>query len=466
MKAKADKARIAAAEVLCDVFLQDAFSNESLEKNQSISSLRKEERAFATAMVYGCLTYRIPIDFILAKQSDRKLEKIDPLVLIILRMGVWQICYSYAVPKFAAVDESVKLCRYFRRPRSAAFVNAILRRIDPGAITWRTKDKGIELGLGNELFGLFKKWFGDEEAIPIAESFLKNHFDICLRVNRKYTDPERLSRSLASEGAKIKPARYFSHALYLDLGEKRMEEFESFKDGLFMVQEEAAQAVGLVSHAEEKKILLDLCAAPGGKSCDLAERMPPEARLIAIDISERRLDLARENAKRLRLDLDFFVADAADSDFSRRLLASYPFLKNGADLLLVDVPCSGLGLLARKPELRWRVGYEDLKRFPPIQRQLLENAAGLCAKGGEIVYSTCTLNPAENHELVQSFLAGKKGEQFSLLPIKNRLPDSLIADLQANRYTSSLLEENFLLFRPDVSGGDGFFIAVLKKKGD
>lgn len=457
-------ARLAAIKALHEIIGEGAFSNEVLESSADFARLNQQERAFATALVYGTLNRKISIDKIIADHSSRPIEKIDPLVMNILRLGVWQLVYAYAVPEFAAVDESVKLTRALGRKSSSGFVNGILRNIKPEEIAWRTKDKGIELGLGNELFGMFKKWYGSEIAEDIGNYFLRDDFDISIRLNPTKISKKSLKESLIEEGVLVEDGNYFPNALRIKVQDKRLNELRAFQDGLFMVQEEAAQSVGHISGAEQAGILVDLCSAPGGKSCDLAERMPEGAKLLAMDINEDRLQLAKDNAQRLGLAMDFFVADASSDDYQALLKDKFPWLEDGADLILLDVPCSGLGLLARKPELRWRMGYEDIQRFPPLQKKMLELASKLLKPEGRLVYSTCTLNPEENQNLVRNFLSSELGQAFELEKLREKLPHKLVTYLDQDDQTKALLNEGFVLFRPDLVGGDGFFISSLVYK--
>lgn len=464
--AKVDPARLAALKAVHQVIQQEAFSNEVIEKSADFKQLDPQERAFASALVYGALNRRLALDKIIADQASRPLNKINPLVLNILRLGVWQLLYSYSVPTFAAVDETVKLCAASGRKSAKPFVNAVLRNIEPEKIRWRTKDKGIELGLGNELFGLFRKWYGEPVAIDLGNYFLRDDFDLSLRVNTRKTGSAELKQKLESEGALVEEGHYFPAALRLKVQDLRLDELASFQQGLFMVQAEAAQAVGAVSLAEDCRSIIDLCAAPGGKSCDIAMRMPPGARLLALDLSPERLELAKVNAERLGFKLDFASQDATDPAYPTKLKQRYGYLAQGADLILLDVPCSGLGLLARKPELRWRVGYEDLLRFPPLQREMLRLAAQMTRPGSRLIYSTCTLNPAENDELVAEFLAGPEGQVFVREDIRPRLPRKLLHTLEEDANLAELLAQGYLLFRPDITGGDGFFICSLLRSAD
>ncbi|MDD7401746.1 MAG: transcription antitermination factor NusB [Eubacteriales bacterium] len=460
-----DPARILACQVLYQVLEEGAFSNEALDQGLQTSNLGSQDRSFATALVYGCLGRVRALDKLLAMHSARPLDKIEGRVLTILRMGLWQILYAYSVPAFAAVDESVKLCQFFGMNRAKGFVNAILRKIDPDKIQWKKKDQGLALGLGNELFGLFRTWYGEETALDLGNYFLSSDFPLTVRVNPRKSSPERLTAKLGQEGYQVSPGLYLDSALRLDVGSCRLDQLPSFQAGHFMVQSEPAQMVGALSGAEEARSILDLCAAPGGKTCDLAERSQPGTFVLGLDLLADRLETARINAQRLGLPLHFWQGDATDPHLGQRIQEAFPDFPGQADLILLDVPCSGLGLLARKPELRLRVGYEDLKRFPPLQMAMLMNAHRLCRPGGRVIYSTCTLNPAENQDLVQAFLASEAGQDFSLEDLRGRLPERLAQVLVQDPPSQALLDQGFLLFRPDLTQTDGFFLCLLRKKG-
>lgn len=463
-KSSADPARVLACQVLYQVLEEGAFSNEALDQGLQACDLPAQDRSFATALVYGTLGRVRALDQVLLPYSSRPLEKIEARVLTILRLALWQMLYAYSVPAFAAVDEAVKLCHHFGLARAAGFVNAVLRQVDPEQIHWKKKDKGLELGLGNELFGLFRSWYGEGQALDLAQYFLSADFPLTVRVNPQKTNPQALTQDLEGEGYKARPGLYLDSALRLELGLCRLDQLKTFQMGHFMVQSEPAQMVGALSGAEEATSILDLCAAPGGKTCDLAERSPAGSFVLGLDLLEDRLVTARKNAQRLGLPLHFLQADARDPQIGQRIQEAFPQFTGQADLLLLDVPCSGLGLLARKPELRLRIGYEDLKRFPPLQLAMLANASPLCRPGGRVIYSTCTLNPAENQDLVRAFLQSQEGQAFELEPLQAKIPPRLAKCLATDPASQDLLDQDFLLFRPDLTQTDGFFLCLLRKK--
>lgn len=462
-KARApEPARLLAYHVLREVTEEGAFSNQSLSQHLLLTDLNQQSRAFATALVYGTLSRLSAIDYQLRKYLEKPLESYDPEVIACLRLGAWQIFYSYSVPKAAAVDESVKLCRHIRKSSASSLVNAVLRRLPQGEPEFPKAQLGVSLGLGNELFGLFKSWFGEKEALEIARACLKEEKAITLRPNRRKGGQAACLRSLKSQGCDVREGFMLPESISLIRSPLRIDELEAYKQGLFMVQDEAAQLCGALAPLRRAQLILDLCAAPGGKTCDLAERMPETAEIWGFDRSEERLQRARENAERLGLKIHFEVLDSSAVDLSQELrqILSQAAL---ADFVLCDVPCSGLGLLGRKPEIRQRISYEDLKRFPPIQMQILERGAELVKPGAYLMYATCTLNPAENEELVRAFLASAQGQSYRSVLRRQNIPAGVLRLLEEDSASCELLNEGFLSLRPDLLPCDGFFIALLQR---
>lgn len=467
-KQRPDPARLCAARVLADVVLEHAFSNESLDRHLRSADLTREEAAFATALTYGTLSRYPALDLQLNKLLEKKLDSLDVWVGICLRLGAWQILYSYATPASAAVNESVKLCRYFGKESATGLVNAVLRKLDrariEGKITFRSKEIGPSLGLSTELFGLFRKWYGEEAAVSIGRAFLDDDVWLTLRVNPRQGSVEELRAAFLGNGAEVENGRYLPGALRIKGGERHLDELEAYRTGLFMVQDEAAQLCGVLSGCEKAKEIIDVCAAPGGKTCDFAERSPDGARILAMDLNMERLQKLKQNAERLGLHITCLERDASQSDLAQNLRAEGLLSAEGADFVLADVPCSGLGLLRRKAEIRLRMSYEELLRFPPLQQKILETAASLVRVGGHLMYSTCTLNPQENENLVRSFLSSQAGRNFRIKPLSGKLPPKLRADLSKEESSRRLLEEGFILLRPDLVSLDGFFIALMEKE--
>lgn len=426
-------------EMLYDVFEKEGFSNLVLKEYESTG--------FVSAMFYGTIQRSVTIDFILGNVCKADVTKMDPVTRTIMRMGAWQILFSDKVPPFASVSTSVDLCKELR-PQSASFVNAILRKLireNPSVDTFRPD---IRVSLKSEIFGILKKSYGRERAVLIGEALLKRP-GICIRPNTLKTDRESLKKILISEGVKVKDSDLVQGALKIEGTD--ISSLQSFRDGLFFVQNEAAQIASIIADPQEGTDILDCCAAPGGKSTHMAELTDDKARILSLDINESRLDLIKDNYRRLGISsVDTMCADSTDL---RSALGQMRF-----DLVLCDVPCSGLGLMARKPDIRLTISYDRISELLPRQRLILQNASAYVRPGGVLCYCTCTLNRAENEETIQEFL--KDHADFVASDITCNLPSTLIMD--ENREKDA--HNGMLTLYPDIDGCDGFFICRLERR--
>lgn len=457
--------RLMACRVLYEVYEKGTFSNETLLRHLRFSGLEAQQRAFVRALVYGTLTRTLTVDWRLDSASSRPIRNLDPWVRTILRLGCWQLDYAYAVPPHAACHEAGQLCRYFGKEWAVSYVNAVLRHLSQTPPAFHRKDEPLRLGLKPEMYGCLKKWYGEEAAQAIAEEFLQEEDFLSIRANRRKIAPDQLMEELLKEGAQVEKSPYLENSLRVRPGGKPMTEWHSFQKGQWIVQGEPAQVCGyLFGNPSSSQTVVDLCAAPGGKTTDLGERLPAGSHLVAVDVSGERLNKCRENSQRLGISMTYVEADATQESFQNQLRCQTGIGTGESDFVLADVPCSGLGLMGRKPEIRLRMGYEDLERFLPIQQAILRQGSRLVRPGGRLLYSTCTLNPAENQEQIKAFLQSPEGRAFRISPLMERLPEPLSRVIQQELYCCSLLQEGFLLFRPDVTRTEGFFIAELHRR--
>lgn len=455
-----DPARLLVVQVLYAVNVQGAYSQQALDQALQAADLGAQERAFATAVIYGSLSYQTALDAQLERFGSLPLAKLSPWIVQVLRSGLWQLAYAFSVPASAAVDEAVKLARYFEGERATGYVNGLLRRLSKETMHFAKRHEGIALGLGNELYGMFKSWFG-EEAHGLVSAMNRAPEGLGLRVNPKKGSRESCQARLADEGIFCQPSRFLETALRCQFQGRSPAQLASFQAGEFFLQDEAAQLAVALLAPEGHGPVIDLCAAPGGKVAAMAERMGEGAYLLANDLQMARLEQLHENIERLGLaTVRVMQGDASSEDFHARIKAQghpahYAYV-------LADVPCSGLGLLRRKPEIRHRMGYQEVKRFLPLQAALFDRAAELTAPGGFLMYSTCTLNPAENQEQLAAFLARHPEMQaVDLRPRLAALPVSSL--LQEDEW--ALAAAGQLTLRPDRHDCDGFFIALLQKGG-
>ncbi|MEA4888421.1 MAG: 16S rRNA (cytosine(967)-C(5))-methyltransferase RsmB [Clostridiaceae bacterium] len=450
-KRSADQARLAAARILQAVLEEGAYANLSsavILNNHRLSPL---DRRFASALVYGTLSRITTIDWLLGKVSRRPLPKLDPWVRTLLRMGVWQLYWGRSIPAPAAIDESVRLAGERGNQAAPGYVNALLRQLAREPVAIPENNWPVRTGLPSELFGYLRKWYGQPEALALAETFLQDDSRITVRANLLRITAEQLTAVLQADGVDAARGLYCPEAVSLDLQGRPLDRLAAYRDGLMTAQDEAAMLVGRVADPRQGWQIVDLCAAPGGKTCHLAERTANRSPILALDIHPERLKLVDEHAKRLGLTaISCLTADASADDPDDRIAA--------ADLVLADVPCSGLGLLGRKPEIRLHMNHERILDLYPLQAAILRRAAALTKPGGILIYSTCTINPAENIERIHAFLQEQAG-LFRLEPIDDKIPAALL------QYPD-LAEEaaaGWLQILPHRHKLDGFFIARLKR---
>ena len=404
--------------------------------------LDARDMALAQKIVNGVLQNSYLLDYRVEVYSGRKASALQPQVLDILRISVYQLMFLERVPPHAAVSEGVELAKR-RAPRAAGLVNAVLRRAAEG------RDKPIKIDAPDEntrLSVLYShpKWFVEEltarfgaarcEAILAADNAEPA---ILAQVNTLRTSTAELAELMRSEGAEVRPCGLLENALYISSAGD-LTRLESFKTGLFYVQDAAARLAVSAAGVRPGDTVLDLCAAPGGKSFAAAVDMGGQGTIRAFDIHEKKLDLIRRGAARLGIgNIQAAPGDAGVFD---------PALEGAGDAVIADVPCSGLGVIRKKPEIRYKKS-EELSRLPELQLRILKNAARYVKPGGVLLYSTCTVRKCENEDVAEAFLR----ENHGFAPESFTLPEPLG---QCGGMRTIL---------PDEAGTDGFFICKLRK---
>ena len=426
---------------LYEFFENEAFSNLVIRNH--------ETSGFVSALFYGTITYVYTIDFLIKHICKTDCSDMDPSTRTVIRMGAWQILFSEKVPPFAACNTSVELIKEVH-PQSSSFVNGVLRKLvsEKDNISIDSFKPEIRTSLKPEIFGVLKKSYGKDRALSIGEALLRSP-RISVRPNRMKISADDLIDTFRKEGVNAVRSSVIDDALIIEGA--NIERLQSFKDGLFFVQNEAAQMASVVASPDEGMKILDTCAAPGGKSTHLAELTNDKADILSLDINESRLKLIDDNSRRLGLKSVHTMK--ADSTDLKSTLGDRSF-----DLVLCDVPCSGLGLMARKPDIRLTITYDRINELLPKQKTILTNSSIYVRPGGVLVYSTCTLNKAENEETIQYFLEHNK--DFVTCDITDRLPKSLIMD--NDRIESA--RNGMLTLYPDIDGCDGFFICRMERR--
>lgn len=416
------------------------YLNLSLNSHM-VDSLSKKDRALLTALLYKTVEKKLTYDYYISAVSKRSVDKITPEALDAIRLGVCALLDMNSIPDHAAVNEAVRL---IKRPSERSFVNGVLRGVarQKQALPLPDKKKNapryysvyysIPLPTVKYMISLL----GEESAVGFFESVNSTDFTTSLTVNTQKISVGDFIEKLTLAGQKAKKSELSSLGVIVE-GSLDPKEIDGFSEGEFFVQDEASALSALTLGAEQGQLIIDACSAPGGKSFALAILSGDGAQIRSFDIHESKISLIESGAK--RLGLNSVVAecrDATDPDAS---------LFEKADRVLCDVPCSGLGVLWKKPDLRYRV-MEGRESLPSLQKKILSESASYVASGGTLVYSTCTLRPEENEAVVRDFLASHP--EFSLEPFAFGVLSAV---------------EGMLTTYPHLHGMDGFFVAKMRR---
>ena len=444
-------ARELALNVLTRVEKEGAYSNLELNAALQRTRLSKEETGLATELVYGTIAHLNTLDYFLGWFVAKGVDKLEPWVRSLLRMSLYQIVYLDRIPQHAVVNEAVNLAKRKGHQGISGMVNGVLRNV------LRKKDelvisdqmpavKRISLQHSHPEW-LVDRWvqqYGEEVAERICAANNEPP-SVSVRVNQTMISREAMLQEMEAEGLEAVPSLLTEEGIIVKSG-GNMALTSWYQDGQISVQDESSMLVGSAVHPEPHMKVLDCCAAPGGKTAHLAELMKDQGVIIANDIHAHKEKLIRDQAERLGLDVIQTVhGDAAE------LASKYP--PASFDRILLDAPCSGLGVIRRKPDLKWAKRPEDIEQIAQLQSELLETVSGLLKVGGILVYSTCTIEPEENDRLIERFLA--KHTNFAL---PSEEPASWAALKQA-----ALSRGGGVQILPQHFHSDGFYIARLQR---
>lgn len=433
-------ARLTVAKLLLKMESNGSYSNILLDSALSESGLSERDKAFAAALFYGVTERKMTLDYIIQQYSRMHFKELETEVVVVLRMGIYQIMYT-SVPESAAVNESVKLCKKLKLFSAQGFVNGLLRTFlrREKAVSYVGLDTAERLSIQYSapiwLARKLSAEYGEENAVKCLKASLGAP-PLYARVNTAKISPEDLVKSLKSDGIKASVFKRLPACVKLEkTGD--LERSEAFRSGYFHVQDVSSQLCCHTLKPIVNETVLDICAAPGGKSFTMAELMGNNGHIISMDLYEQRVELIRKGAFRLGLRIiDAEINNAVK--FNENLPE--------ADRVLCDVPCSGLGVIRRKPEIKYK-SEEDFEELPRLQMAILETSARYVKVGGTLVYSTCTLSRAENDDIAAAFAA--EHPEFS--PIVQPIP---YAGAE-NSHTRT--------FFPEEDGGDGFFTASFRR---
>ena len=449
-----DKPRETALKILYKIDKENAYSNialdEMIKENRKI--LDNKDIGFISEIVYGTTTWKLTIDEIIKKYSNIKLKKISIWILNILRIGIYQIIFLDKVPKSAAVNESVNLAKRYGHKSSSNFVNAILRKVEK-------KDYEEFLNIEDNVERISKT---TSMPVWIIEELLKDNNvekvkeicensnlrpNICIRTNILKISKEELKNKLIKKDILVEDGIVEPFLVVSNI--KNIENLNEFKEGLFTVQDEVAGLTAKILNPKENEKILDACSAPGGKTTFIAEIMNNKGNVEAWDIYEHRLGLVNENSNRLNINIiETKLQDA--TVFDKEKIEKF-------DKILLDVPCLGIGVLKRKPDIKWTKTKDDIEIIQKTQMEILNNCSKYLKKGGKLVYSTCSIFKSENIDIIDEFL--KNNIDFEI-----DMDFFDVLELKTKEYFNRYIKENKYTAVYQNEKTDGFFITKLIKK--
>jgi 16S rRNA (cytosine967-C5)-methyltransferase len=433
-------ARELAFKTLYDIERNKNYSNISINKNFKNINISDQEKGLATELIYGIIENKYYLNYIIDKLSKIKSKKMSTYVKISLWLGIYQILFLDSIKEHAAVNESVSLIKKYDK-KSSGFVNAILRNKE--TIMDIDKDNIVDFLSIKYSYNpwIIQKWinvFGEDFTQDLLDSNSEKP-NLYIRTNATKISRDELIGKLKSQGIICSKVNGIDEAIMVQ-NLKNIDNNKLFKDGFFTVQDISSMLVGKVTNPKDGSLVLDMCSAPGGKATHLAALMNNSGQVVARDVFEHKLKLINNTVKRLGLrnvKVENFDALKIDENSISKF-----------DYVVSDVPCSGMGIIKRKPEIKFKKE-EELKDLPVIQSEILNNASKYVKAGGVLIYSTCTIHDEENIDIVNEFL--KNNENFELVPI-----DEVKIDLDNQ-------DKGYIKIYPNIHGMDGFFIAKLKR---
>lgn len=427
-------------EVFCDKALHAAF-----EKN----ILEKRDRSFLMRLVEGTVERCIELDYIINQFSKVKTTKMKPVIRNILRLSVYQIFYMEQVPDSAACNEAVKLTVKRKMQNLKGFVNGVLRNIIRSKDSISYPDKAdrvqylsVRYSMPEWIVKNFIKEFGEEETEEIVSAFLQEKEGLSLRCMTSRFTVSEVRETLERDGAVVSDGKLLPYALRLQ-GYSSLKELVAFKTGMFQVQDESSMLVGQIAGIKKGDTVMDVCAAPGGKTLHAADILGESGIVLSADLTKEKTALIRENCE--RLGVKNVMVYEQDATVCREEWIGK------ADVLIADLPCSGLGVISKKCDIKYKTKPEDIPSLSKIQRNILRVAANYVKSGGRLIFSTCTIVQEENLENVRWI---EKNLPFSLVSIEEKLPEKLRGQTGSDGYLQVL---------PSKTGTDGFFISCFQK---
>lgn len=443
MMTKETDSREVALDILLEILERGGYSHiilrQALNKYQYLD---KSERAFISRIVEGTVEYLLQIDYIIDSFSNTKVSKMKPVIRTILRMSVYQLIYMDRVPDSAVCNEAVKLAVKRKFTGLKGFVNGVLRNISRNKEGLSWPDDSVRYSMPAWIVSMWEESYGRETAVTVMKSFLKNK-KTTVRCNLAKASKEEIIQSLRNQGAEVSESGISEAVLCIEKYDY-MEGLEAFQKGYIQVQDLSSSFVGEIADPKKGDYIIDVCGAPGGKSIHIADKLDGTGMVEVRDLSLLKINMVEENIRRCGfLNIRTKVQDALVTD---------PDSVEKADIVIADLPCSGLGIIGRKPDIKYRMTPEALESLAALQRDILTVAQAYVKPGGRLIFSTCTINRKENEENARWFL-----EQFPFdcISLKGKLGEKL---------DSAAANRDFIQLLPGIHPCDGFFIAAFQKR--
>lgn len=443
MMTKETDSREIALDILLEILERGGYSHiilrQALNKYQYLD---KSERAFISRIAEGTVEYLLQIDYIIDSFSNTKVSKMKPVIRTILRMSVYQLIYMDRVPDSAVCNEAVKLAVKRKFTGLKGFVNGVLRNISRNKEGLNWPDDSVRYSMPAWIVSMWEESYGRETAVTMMESFLKNK-KTTVRCNLAKASKEDIIQSLKNQGAEVSESGISEAVLCIEKYDY-MEGLEAFQKGYIQVQDLSSSFVGEIADPKKGDYVIDVCGAPGGKSIHIADKLDGTGMVEVRDLSLLKINMVEENIRRCGfLNIRTKVQDALVTD---------PDSVEKADIVIADLPCSGLGIIGRKPDIKYRMTPEALESLAALQRNILAVAQAYVKPGGRLIFSTCTINRKENEENARWFL-----EQFPFdcISLKGKLGEKL---------DSAAANRDFIQLLPGIHPCDGFFIAAFQKR--
>lgn len=430
-------------DILLEILERAGYSHiilrQALNKYQYLD---KPERAFISRTVEGTVEYLLQIDYVIDSFSKTAVKKMKPVIRTILRMSVYQLLYMDRVPDSAVCNEAVKLAAKRKFAGLKGFVNGVLRNISRNREGFDWPDDSVRYSMPSWIVSMWEETYGKETAGIVMESFL-NSSKTTVRCNFANASKEEIMKSLKDQGAEVSESGISEGILYLERFD-HMEGLDAFHRGYIQVQDLSSSFVGDIADPQKGDYVIDVCGAPGGKSIHIADMLKGTGLVEVRDLTDQKISLIQENIERCGFkNIRTKIQDA---------LAADPDSLEKADIVIADLPCSGLGIIGRKPDIKYRMKPEDLDALAELQRNILSVVQAYVKPGGKMIFSTCTIDRKENEENVRWFL---DNFPFECVNFKGKLGEKMNSDT---------MEQGFLQLLPGIHPCDGFFIAAFRKR--